>query len=119
MYTIPTKFDLNIFKDIKVIQICFTINTFSLFFEKIGFISIEGDFSFLCDGKKNIYKEIHPITSDLRILKILEKKVSKIYVNSKRNHLTLEFEGNMILELLGNEMYESYVLNINGEKIIV
>lgn len=119
MYTIPTKFDLNSFEDAKIIQISFTINTFSLFFEKVGFISVEGGFSFLCNDKKCDYKEIHPVTNDLGILKLLEKRVTKIYTNQKRNDLTLEFEENIVLELFGSEMYESYTLNVNGEKVIV
>lgn len=125
MYTIPINFDLNTLRGSIIIQICFTANTITFFFEKagsfekIGFINTEGSFAFLQKGKRSYYEEICPVQHDYGLLKLLEKKVIRAYTDEKRNDLTLEFEENMSLELIGNEVYESYTININGERIII
>ena len=72
MYTIPEDFDLNILKDTTIIQVCFSVNTISLFFENIGFISIEGSFSLLHENKRYDYEEVYPVKRDFDILKLLQ-----------------------------------------------
>lgn len=119
MYTIPINYNLNRLKNTKIIQVCFTLNTISLFFEKAGYIGIEGGFSFVYGGNRYDYKGVYPIINDYNLLKLLEKEVTNVYTNAKRTELTLEFEENMVLELIGSEMYESFTLNIHGEKVIV
>lgn len=119
MYFIPKNYNLNTLAESVVIQICFTANTITLFFEKVGRIDISGSFAFLHKGERFYYEEIFPIQSDYGFLKLLEKKVTRVSVNEKRDVLTLEFEDNTTLELVGNETYETYTLNINGEEVIV
>ena len=123
MYTIPKNFNLDNLKEATISQVAFSLNTISLFFdisfENIGFITIEGFFSFSYGNKKSYYEEIYPIKKDFGLLKLLGKKVIQIQINKKRDVVILEFEDKIILELMSNEMYESYTIDINGSQIIV
>lgn len=119
MYTIPETFDLDILKNANVQQICFAANNVSIFFEKIGFIQLEGEFIYH-DENSGIHQfHCYPITSQFGILlSLLEKQVSGIKTNKQRNNLFIYFNDEMI-EIYGNPNYESYIININGENLII
>jgi hypothetical protein len=116
MYRIPENIDA--IKNEIINQIAFGVNVITLFFSK-GFIQFSGCFVFLYDGQKFEQDEVYPVQHDHGLLQLLEKRITSIIVNNERNILTLEFEGRFVLKLIGSENYESYVLNINGEEVIV
>lgn len=119
MNIIPTEFDLNKFKNSSVIQISFSLNTINVFFESVGFVTINGSFSIFLDQNVFNYREVYPVKNDFNLLKLLEKKVVDVFTNEQRNILTYVFEDNIILKLIGDDMYESYRINVNGNEIII
>jgi len=119
MYKIPVDFNLDVLKGATINQISFGINLIVIFIEKVGFISIDGSFSFMFENNKTYYEEICPNKSDFGLLNLLEKKIVEIIVSEDRENLTLNFEDNVTLTLIGNKMYETYRLNFNGREIII
>ena len=119
MYTIPLESNIEKLKGNSVVQICYTVNSVSVFFENIGFIGIEGSFLFT-DGNKHVnVDDFFPLKEDWGLLHLLEKKLINIEIDSERTDLTLYFEENKSLTLFGNPQYESYSINIDGRRIIV
>lgn len=118
MYKIPEGFNKDSIKNNTISQIAFGLNFITLFFSN-GFIQFSGGFSILFDNQKKEYEEVYPVKKDYDILMLLEKKIIDVKINNERNVLTLEFEGAIILELIGSKEYESYILNICGKEIVV
>ena len=119
MYSIPDDFKIESLKDASVSQLSFSVNTITISFENSDFINIQGSFSISFDQEKFEYAEIFPVKEDLGFLRLLGKKVTNVELNLKRDTLKLEFEGNIILELVGTEMYESFTIGIQGKEALV
>lgn len=118
MYKIPESFDISVLKSEIINQIAFGLNFVTLFFNK-GFIQISGSFSFRYLGKQFNYYEVYPVKNDFGLLQILEKKITDVTLANNREELKIEFEGGVILCLMGNEMYESFIINIDGNEVRV
>lgn len=119
MYTLPLNFDLNSFKNVPIIQISFSINSINVFFDNGNFISINYSFAFTLKERRIFFEELYPINDDFNLLNLLEKRAINILIDDKRKCLTLHFEDNLILELIGDDNYESYILNVNKKEIII
>lgn len=119
MYLIPEDFDSMLLENSFITQISFSVNTISLFFEEIGYITIEGNFSFERKGQKMEYKDIFPIRSDFGLLNLLEKKLINLDIIDERSGLKLEFEDNMVVYLVGIDNYETFKINIKGKEIVI
>ncbi len=118
MYKIPESFDILVLKSEVINQIAFGLNCITLFFDK-GFIQFFGSFSFGYLGKQFNYDEVYPVKNDFGLLQILEKEIKNVTLANNREELKIEFEGGVTLCLMGNEMYESFIININGNKVRV
>jgi hypothetical protein len=118
MYKIPENYDFSVLKGEFINQIAFGLNTICIFFNK-GFIQFTGSFSFRHLGKQFNYDEVYPVENDFRLLQILEKEITGITLANNREELKIEFEGETMLILIGDEMYESIIININGNEVIV
>ena len=119
MYKIPDYFKISCIKNNVISQIAFGINFITLFFNK-GFIQFSGSFSVQFNNQRFDYDEVYPVQNDYGLLKLLlEKEIVNVLTNERRNSLVLEFDGKIILELNGNEEYESFRLNLDGFEIIV
>ena len=119
MYNIPENFDLRPLKGSCVQQICFSMNNVIFFFENIGFVQIDGEFIY--ESIKGTYNfKGYPIVAEHGIiLNLLQKTVVSIETNKNRNNLTIGFDNKENMIIHGDENYESYVININGKKLIV
>jgi hypothetical protein len=118
MYRIPESFNLSDIKDETISQIAFGLNFVTVFFNR-GFIQFSGSFVLHVDGKRFDYVEVYPVKNDFGLLKLLEKKIVKVFTNDERNDLTIEFDTGIILQLKSVGQYESYTLNIDGQEVIV
>jgi hypothetical protein len=118
MYTIPYDFDTKELQNEIVYQISFGLNYISLFIAK-GFIQFSGSFSFGIKSQIFEYDEIYPVQNDYGLLVLLEKKIKNVSINIDRTDLTLEFEEGYILNLIGSEEYESYIIQINDKELII
>lgn len=118
MYKIPENFDISVLKDEVINQIAFGLNFITLFFNK-GFIQITGSFSFTFSGKQKNYNEVYPVVNDFGLLRILEKKVTNVSLNANRDVFIIKLEDGLTLCLKGNEMFESFMINVNGQEIRV
>ena len=118
MYPIPKDINLQIFKGLIVQQICFTINTINIFFGNKNDIQINGGVAIKRKQQEEFTRfELYPVSCDMGILKLLEKKVLAIYPHD--NNLMIEFEDDYSIELINNEHYESFEIYIEGERTII
>lgn len=118
MYKIPEDFNVSSIETEKVFQIAFGINFITLFFNS-GFIQFSGSFSIIHEKQEVEYDEVYPVQNDYKLLNLLEKEVKKVSLNEDRDVLTLEFEGDIILKLIGTKEFESFTININKREVIV
>lgn len=118
MYKVSESFDITILKGIVINQITFGLNFISLLFNR-GFIQINGSFSISYSGKQYSYDEVYPVKNDFGLLQILENKVISILINDNRDEMEIEFENGLKLCLIGNEMYESFIISIDENVVRV
>lgn len=118
MYKIPKNYNVDNLKGERISQISFGINFISFFFSK-GYITMEGSFSTQIKHQTRDFAEIYPIKHDFGLLALLEQKIVFVDINDDRTVLTLSFENEFTLNLIGDENYESYTLKINNEEITV
>jgi hypothetical protein len=118
MYKIPETFDASALENETIFQIAFGLNYVSLYFNK-GMIQVSGSFSICYLEKQFTYDEVYPVENDFGLLRILEKKMVRLDISDDREELKIEFEGNTTLYLIANEMYESYLIVVNGNEIRV
>ena len=118
MYKIPIDIDILKLQNDVVSQITFGMNYILISFNK-GSIQFSGSFLFQFESKIYQRDEVYPVDFDFGLLKLLEKKIKNIFCNKERTSLTIEFEGNLVLFLKSDEMYESFEINIDGRRVIV
>ncbi len=118
MYKIPVDLEIIKFKNERINQITFGLNVIILFIGK-NFIQFSGSFLLQVKGETFYHKEVCPVKNDFGLLQLLELKITNIYTNDERDILLLDIEGDIVLKLLSNEMYESFEINIDGRRIIV
>lgn len=118
MYKIPETFDSSALVNETIFQVAFGLNYVAIYFNK-GLIQISGGFSIRYLEKQFTYDEVYPVENDFGLLRILEKKIVRLDISDDREELKIEFEGNTILHLTANEMYESYLIVIDGNEIRV
>jgi hypothetical protein len=118
MYTIAQELKLNALQGTVVQQICFSLNTVCIYFEDKGYIQINS--SFIIKSKDIVGRyDVYPITCDNGLLQILEKKVIKICADENKKNLILEFEEGISLELINDELYESFTVSVGGITTII
>jgi hypothetical protein len=119
MYKIPLDANIERLIGHPIIQICFTLSSISIFFEKGRFITMECSFV-LTEGTKQVsVEEVYPVKKEWGLLSLLEKKLINIQIDDDRTSLALYFEDNKTLKLLADPMYESYFINIDDNEIII
>lgn len=118
MYKIPKDYNINAIIGETIVQIAFGLNFITLFFNR-GYIQLEGAFATTFDNNTHEYDEVYPVKNDFGLLQLLEHKIVQVNINSDRNIMILLFENDSSLKLIGNENYESYVINISGNEIRV
>lgn len=118
MYRIPERVDIDKFKGQTLSQIAFGLNYILLMFDNCS-IQFSGQFLFKFEGREFEREEVYPVKSDFMLLNLLEEKIESIYCNQERTTLVIDFTNDSFLSLKSNEMYESFELNINGERVIV
>ena len=118
MYQIPKDLNLQLFEGLFVQQICFTKNTIHLFFGNNKDIQINGGFTIKRKQQEKFKRfELYPISCDMGILELLEKKV--LVICPQNENLVIEFEDDYTIELTNNEQYESFEINIEGKRTII
>ena len=118
MYKIPVEIKLSELVNELINQISFGYNYVILSFEK-GSVQFSGPFSIEYNGLTTEYGEVYPLKGDFGLLQFIENRITHIDTNEERNCLIIEFENKGKLCLKSNEMYESFEININGERIII
>jgi hypothetical protein len=120
MYSIPKDVDIKKLESATLIQICYSANTISLYFEEIGYVTTSGRFVITHNGIAT-YHEISsiPITEDFGILKLMGKKVFHVFADEKSKNLNIQFEDNFVLELINDACYESFIISIEGKVAII
>lgn len=118
MYKIPLEFNISSLDGERITQIAFGLNYITFVFNK-GFIQFSGSFSINFGNQELEYNDVYPIKNDFGLLQLLEKSIIKVLVNDLRNILTLQFEGGAILNLIGDDYYESYRIKIMEQEIII
>lgn len=119
MYKIPQTFDSAKFIGKIVEQICFTSNTISINFGLDCYLQIEGAFEFTDTEGLFYIENLFPISTDLRLLKLLEKSIVDVNINKLRNNITIVFEDKCVLTLIGDDHYESYRIKLGVIEILV
>ena len=118
MYSLPKDINLEKIKNETISQIAFGINYVLLVFTKSS-IQFSGPFSFKSKGRIETRDEVYPVDFDFGLLQLLEHKITHINCSSERTSIVIVFEDGSELSILSSEMYESYEINMDGERIIV
>lgn len=118
MYTLPENFNANAVRNEKITQISFGLNFITLHFDN-GFIQLYGDFSYKYMGGIHVINELFPVTNDFGLLFLLDKTIIEVVLNQQNDGFTIIFDNSSELALKGNEMFESFLLNINGQEILI
>jgi hypothetical protein len=116
MFKIPLDFNVKKIINERIIQIAFSLNSVSLFFEK-GYIQFSGKFSYEKNGALKEFNEVFPAKNDFGLISLLEKQIQNATTNSERTNLKLEFENGDILLLYGTPEFESYSIKIENSMI--
>lgn len=119
MYKIPENFDFSTFKGRTISQISFGLNVIIIFFSPEIYVQWSGRFKISRENVKTNFDEVYPVKSDFGLLAFLEKKVETVYTNENRNNLLLIFDDESVIEIIGDDAFESFTLNVNGIKTLV
>lgn len=119
MYKIPEDYKFDELIGSFIPQIAFSANTITLFFEDAGLVTISGGISVIKNNEIIKIDEVYPVTNDHGLLSFIEKKIVNVEINNDRTCLKLNFEGGDSIELLSDEYYEAYTLDISGQEAIV
>ena len=118
MYPIPKDINLQAFENLVVQQICFTANTIDLSFGNNNDIQINGGFAIKRKQQEEFKRfELYPVSYDMGLLELLEKKV--LAIRPQNDNLVIEFEDDYLLELINDKQYESFSIFIGGKRTIV
>lgn len=77
MYKIPEEFDASVLVNQTIHQIGYTISQIGLYWDE-GNIQIMGSFTLFWNNQVFEFQELYPITNDLHVLNVLNKKRFKI-----------------------------------------
>lgn len=119
MYKIPEDITNDFLRGKIVKMICFNLNQIYIHFDSLIQITIEGQYSLVNEKREECFFDVYPITSGTEILLLLEKEVVNIKINKSRTDLSIQFENDTVLNIIGNDSYESYVIKISDRVIIV
>jgi len=118
MYKIPCDFDCKELINEHLNCIGFGVNYVILHFNK-GFIQFSGKFIVKNNFKTKSYDEVFPLKHDFGLLLFLNKKIIAINISNNQNNLELIFEESLNIELIGDKFYESFIVNINQQEVII
>lgn len=118
MYGLPENFDVKMFFGKKIELICFSENTISLSFEENISITIMG--SFVYKGSHDEIGEVQtPPASSSGLTSLINQPVRNAEIIDKSN-LVFYFENGQSVHILNDcKEYESYIIKINEDEIIV
>lgn len=102
----------------RIIQITFNVNTIALYFDG-GYIQFSGPFVFAKNKDVLRFDEVYPVKRDYGLLTLLENNVTSVEQDETHRNLIFKFETGATLELIGDDGYESYLINIDGKEIRV
>lgn len=118
MYGLSSIFDVSKFKKNECLEINFTINTVNISFGPEINITIIGSFAHKINAITPAIKQTFPILSS-RLMSLLGKKV-KFAERGEDGGLILHFdEGQMLILFDDSQEYESYIVRIGNEEIII
>ena len=119
MYKIPEDIDTTFLLGEEVIMVCFNLNQVYIHFESNIQVAIEGEYSIVAaDGKESLF-EVYPVISDNGLLRLLGRKVKQVKICEFRTDLSIQFDNDTVINLIGSDSYECYSIKINERWIIV
>jgi hypothetical protein len=118
MYIIPNTFDPKSLIGEILVMICFNSNQITLHFETSTMITFEGEFIIEVNNIEKLHN-VYPLGDDKGLLAFIETEIKDSYTDEARKNLKIKFSNNSNLILVGNDEYESYMINKDGAKIIV
>lgn len=119
MYKIPHEYNVNKLTKSILTQVCYTKSTISIYFGILGYITIWGNLTISFKNNLSFYNELYPIKNDLNLLNFLECEVTNITINNDRDTLKLYFDEIGFLEIMGDEFYETFSINIDNDEILI
>lgn len=124
MYPIREDFNPACLIGMRLYQVCINANQIRLQFDSGSSIVLEGKLVLgyaydVSESKQNLII-IAPNLLDLDLFRLIESEVTSSYLNPNRLNLSLEFSNKQMIELIGDEPYECYKIQIgNDEEILV
>jgi hypothetical protein len=117
MYRIPENISENFLEGAIVEMICFNISQIYIYFDNKVQIIIEGRYSLNVAGYENTF-DVYPVTSDNRLLQLINKRVMIVEIDNERKNLLIKFEEENTLAIVNNDSYESCIIKI-GDRVII
>jgi len=119
MYKLPEDINDDFLQGEVVKMVCFNLNQIYIHFQSSIQICIEGQYSLVNRKGEKIYFDVHPVLNDNGLLQILEKEVKGVEISKSRTDFSIQFQDGVLLEIIGNCLYESYSIKLNERTIIV
>lgn len=117
MYSIPEDVNENFLEGAIVEMICFNISQIYIHFDNNVQIIIEGQYSLNAAGNESTF-DVYPVTSDNRLLQLINKKVLRVQIGNARKNFLIKFEAEKTLEVVNSDYYESCTIKI-GDRVII
>ena len=126
MYPIRDDFGANCFIGTTLYELCLNANQIRLLFDSGCKIVLEGKLVLrnASNGESASDANTTPVivtpqSPNLDLFLLIEAQVASAQLDRNRMNLTLEFSDGQAIELIGDEPYECYKIQIGGAEIVV
>lgn len=117
MNGIPSDFDSSVFVGLQLISVTFAENLVSLAFDHAVMVTVLGSVSYR-DAKTGEQRTDRPPVSRTSLVSLVGRHVLACTAKSQRE-LVLELDGGEIVLRDDSQRYESFIIRIDNEEIVV
>jgi len=118
MYGLPENFDSAAFVDTELVQIAFSANTIDFWFGENISITLMSSFIHRIDSNKTEGRHTVPVTES-GLMALIGKSVSSASADRDGTLILLFENGDSLTFLDDSKQYESYSIQLGGERTIV
>jgi hypothetical protein len=118
MLGFPPDFDYTVFQHLEFLSLTYASNMIDLNFGNQITISVFGSISFSMDGDDDVVTESLPL-SQSRLMHLLDRIVERAELKTQRE-LTIHFTTGESIQLIDDsDSYESFILRVGSNEIVV
>lgn len=119
MYPIPVDFDTGCFVGSTLYEVCSNANQIRLKLDSGLDIVVEGRMVLRASATQGDSVTISPQSPSIQIYSLIETQITSVQLSPHRMNLILFFSGGQSVELIGDEPYECYRIQLEDREVIV